>query len=120
MPEGIDLGPTWLNNSMFLAVYAPSQPVMRVIVNTLENSSEEPEALTMYKDPNTQDTWWIELDLPNGEYEYEYLLINGNRIADPFSRRLTNEKTRIEIGPCLLYTSPSPRDRTRSRMPSSA
>ena len=26
----------------------------------------------------------------------------------------------IDIDPCLLYTSPSPRDRTRSRMPSSA
>src|SRR5665811_2592160 len=26
----------------------------------------------------------------------------------------------VEISPCLLYTSPSPRDRTRSRMPSSA
>jgi len=25
-----------------------------------------------------------------------------------------------EVYPCLLYTSPSPRDRTRSRMPSSA
>ena len=25
-----------------------------------------------------------------------------------------------EYGACLLYTSPSPRDRTRSRMPSSA
>ena len=25
-----------------------------------------------------------------------------------------------KIKPCLLYTSPSPRDRTRSRMPSSA
>ena len=25
-----------------------------------------------------------------------------------------------ECGDCLLYTSPSPRDRTRSRMPSSA
>ena len=25
-----------------------------------------------------------------------------------------------DIYPCLLYTSPSPRDRTRSRMPSSA
>ena len=24
------------------------------------------------------------------------------------------------VGTCLLYTSPSPRDRTRSRMPSSA
>jgi len=105
IPGGIDLGPTWLNNSMFLAVYAPSQPVMRVVVNSLENASEEPEALTMYKDPNIQDTWWIELDLPNGEYEYEYLLINGNRIADPFSRRLTNGKTRIEIGPGGISTA---------------
>ena len=26
----------------------------------------------------------------------------------------------VIIGTCLLYTSPSPRDRTRSRMPSSA
>mgnify|MGYP000060267710 CR=1 FL=1 len=26
----------------------------------------------------------------------------------------------VEAIPCLLYTSPSPRDRTRSRMPSSA
>ena len=29
-----------------------------------------------------------------------------------------NGSTKVEI--CLLYTSPSPRDRTRSRMPSSA
>ena len=26
----------------------------------------------------------------------------------------------VGMGSCLLYTSPSPRDRTRSRMPSSA
>ena len=26
----------------------------------------------------------------------------------------------VQLRPCLLYTSPSPRDRTRSRMPSSA
>ena len=29
-------------------------------------------------------------------------------------------KKRVFLYPCLLYTSPSPRDRTRSRMPSSA
>ena len=29
-------------------------------------------------------------------------------------------KEKSEIKTCLLYTSPSPRDRTRSRMPSSA
>ena len=34
----------------------------------------------------------------------------------------TNELKQISVlpKPCLLYTSPSPRDRTRSRMPSSA
>ena len=30
------------------------------------------------------------------------------------------EAVNTMIIPCLLYTSPSPRDRTRSRMPSSA
>ena len=30
------------------------------------------------------------------------------------------EKGPRRVSPCLLYTSPSPRDRTRSRMPSSA
>ena len=34
---------------------------------------------------------------------------------------MNNKALKIErAGPCLLYTSPSPRDRTRSRMPSSA
>ena len=28
--------------------------------------------------------------------------------------------SRLDVSSCLLYTSPSPRDRTRSRMPSSA
>ena len=45
----------------------------------------------------------------------------GHRVAiceqteDP-----ATQKQRGGKGPCLLYTSPSPRDRTRSRMPSSA
>jgi len=32
----------------------------------------------------------------------------------------SNIRQGIDFLPCLLYTSPSPRDRTRSRMPSSA
>ena len=38
------------------------------------------------------------------------------------ARKFANEKLLGELLPvfCLLYTSPSPRDRTRSRMPSSA
>ena len=36
--------------------------------------------------------------------------------------RMVNEIVEAQLGAsaCLLYTSPSPRDRTRSRMPSSA
>ena len=50
--------------------------------------------------------------------------INDVGLADEFLSRYLNEgfsggeKKRSEV--CLLYTSPSPRDRTRSRMPSSA
>ena len=36
------------------------------------------------------------------------------------NEKFTNFEKSNKIDPCLLYTSPSPRDRTRSRMPSSA
>ena len=40
---------------------------------------------------------------------------------DKIHRLLTNEGYNPDsVSTCLLYTSPSPRDRTRSRMPSSA
>ena len=38
----------------------------------------------------------------------------------PQSIRQASRHLRTNYHPCLLYTSPSPRDRTRSRMPSSA
>ena len=44
-----------------------------------------------------------------------------DRIWEAF-KKLKNNKIKyiINLQGCLLYTSPSPRDRTRSRMPSSA
>ena len=48
------------------------------------------------------------------------LLTNEEKEA-LFERILAGDKeAREEYINCLLYTSPSPRDRTRSRMPSSA
>ena len=44
---------------------------------------------------------------------------NLNRIADMMNEFDKETQKRLRIV-CLLYTSPSPRDRTRSRMPSSA
>ena len=57
-----------------------------------------------------------------------YLLIGGQKngpfTMEELSKKLDNNEILytdyISLDGCLLYTSPSPRDRTRSRMPSSA
>ena len=41
-------------------------------------------------------------------------------IFDAFDILSKIDQEKENLNPCLLYTSPSPRDRTRSRMPSSA
>ena len=48
-----------------------------------------------------------------------YLLTDGSGWNDSLFLKAAYEKNE-GANDCLLYTSPSPRDRTRSRMPSSA
>ena len=45
--------------------------------------------------------------------------ISAQPLSD-WQTHLASHAVEIEQGPCLLYTSPSPRDRQKSRMPSSA
>ena len=61
--------------------------------------------------------------------EVAYLLIFGElptksqleKISDDIKERsIIDEDLRIILNSCLLYTSPSPRDKRQSRMPSSA
>ena len=64
----------------------------------------------------------IELNLEL--YKENYRIIHPNT-AYPmdvvrYLKCAAGRKLIIQCGDCLLYTSPSPRDRTRSRMPSSA
>ena len=51
------------------------------------------------------------------EREGEYKLKNNEKLE---AVEHGNMPEWAQDNPCLLYTSPSPRDRTRSRMPSSA
>ena len=48
------------------------------------------------------------------------LAARGDRRGHPAPDLLLEAILTLRIDSCLLYTSPSPRDRTRSRMPSSA
>ena len=59
--------------------------------------------------------------------QYEELKHLKNNMDDYLGRDKTEKKESVigvvkkhQAEDCLLYTSPSPRDRTRSRMPSSA
>ena len=47
-------------------------------------------------------------------------LVRNLEIDEPSDRAKITMILTTPFCPCLLYTSPSPRDRTRSRMPSSA
>ena len=59
---------------------------------------------------------WILIDTCIGNHK-----IYERKELAAFSQLDTAYLTRLRgAGACLLYTSPSPRDRTRSRMPSSA
>ena len=64
-------------------------------------------------------------ELPNISYSPDWFVLTNNTAMSPTATPTNTggaiPSTTIDsIGNCLLYTSPSPRDRTRSRMPSSA
>ena len=52
---------------------------------------------------------------------HDYAVISGWRFVNADFMNLSQKRHEKDgLNACLLYTSPSPRDRTRSRMPSSA
>ena len=51
---------------------------------------------------------------------YRELIVTAPNLSDYISGAILFEETFDQKMNCLLYTSPSPRDRIRSRMPSSA
>ena len=51
--------------------------------------------------------------------EHDVSLVTSREIQKILNQNKLKFKT-LRVNPCLLYTSPSPRDNGRSRMPSSA
>ena len=65
--------------------------------------------------PSTLGDTWLEAVIVLALFGCLYVAL-----AWAIAHRLRVPEVAALLGPCLLYTSPSPRDRTRSRMPSSA
>ena len=68
--------------------------------------------------PNAIKTIGLDQNLDEIDYDLQWVCLD---VANGYTERFMSfvEKMRQHEA-CLLYTSPSPRDRTRSRMPSSA
>ena len=69
------------------------------------------QAFTEQRGPDTADALWI---CEHPPVYTQGLAGKADHILNPGSIPI------VQTNRCLLYTSPSPRDRTRSRMPSSA
>ena len=68
-------------------------------------------------DEKIQNNDLVYLDSANSSQKPKIVL---DRINEFYSKQFSNVGRSVHYLACLLYTSPSPRDRTRSRMPSSA
>ena len=65
---------------------------------------------------------WELVDMTNGYLDVENAIFNAKEndsLSDDEQKRLIDRLNNLRKG-CLLYTSPSPRDKRQSRMPSSA
>ena len=67
----------------------------------------------------SSDAAW-DFSTPNGSVRTCALDGSGQTQVVPDGTITTGKQLTADVDACLLYTSPSPRDRTRSRMPSSA
>ena len=68
----------------------------------------------IYKTIKIGNQWWMAEDLNTTRYRNGVVI---STISGTDNAAWSNDTSGAS---CLLYTSPSPRDRTRSRMPSSA
>ena len=85
--------------------------------NLEERLKEKVDAEKIIKLSSIEFMEWIN-NIPNEEVIKNYRR-QANLLKDELLQ-IAIRKLKSGSNPCLLYTSPSPRDRTRSRMPSSA
>ena len=70
LPAEVGLGPNWINNQMTIVVYAPSQPVMQLIISEAGSEGSASDEMVMKKATALEHTWCLELDLRNGQNDY--------------------------------------------------
>ena len=94
---------------------------MKKIRSLKTKKGRDAEKLFLIEGKRSVEEYLLKSNLVNEVIVSESEIKNSNNVFDYCSKR----KIEISLTPdsifsCLLYTSPSPRDRQKSRMPSSA
>ena len=122
----ISLNSVFQDSESFEAVI---QEIEYQIESSFNNENEtSPDEVFVCDDGTEIPGYWVndgEEDCPDGSDEMNgtgsslELIVESLEHSD-LGQTIENFFERFDVISCLLYTSPSPRDRTRSRMPSSA
>jgi len=120
------------DEDIFKSVIAqPGDTVIQLAASVYSRTDEEVLNLIQKYNPEIKDINWIDVGqeiifpplslLDQGlTFTVHIASFGPFKYARDLFQDLLEEGHEAYIIPCLLYTSPSPRDRTRSRMPSSA
>ena len=113
--------PIILGNDTHHTFSSNNPPLPALYINTFISLIEGPieqeftEIVPCFSIPDTKNfhaiVYW-----KAGLMDYQYILATYSKQGAPIARRVIGGT----FSDCLLYTSPSPRDATLSRMPSSA
>ena len=96
-----------------------NQTLIQEILEVVEQAAIASAKLTGLGQKDEADAAAVEaMRLRMGKIEMKGKIVIGEGERDEAPMLYIGEE--VGSGSCLLYTSPSPRDRTRSRMPSSA
>ena len=101
--------PTLLKNSQSLSGH-------RILCLTRSAQSEAAQRLAKIPGVELAEQNWVNITAAwLKDHNVQRVFIASHNFPNQFA-----EESQFYVNCCLLYTSPSPRDRTRSRMPSSA
>jgi|FLOH01.1.fsa_nt_gi 1,4-alpha-glucan branching enzyme len=98
VPDGLTYGQNISSSGVTNLIYAPAQSVVLALITQAGVVGETSAAIPMNRASETSDIWWMQSNLSAGDYDLEYVLIDGRRISDPYSVEVINDRTRFHIG----------------------
>jgi len=98
-PADTHLGPNIKGTEVTFVLHAPSQPLVQLRIAPSGRTLSQVESTPMQLSPDEEDIWWITVTLDEGLYSYDYSMLNGQTVSDPFARRVVDGVSQLSTEP---------------------